>query len=113
MILIPGDPRTTQYIPTLRTISGLIEHSSKMYLTAGDWRLLVAELDAQYKDALMDPTRPAPWHNGNAFQIGVPPNPVLTVINSGTDDDALVNRMNHETPGAIHFQARVQKLRVG
>lgn len=114
MILIPGDPRTTQYVKTFQTISGLIERSSTMYLTAGDYAAVMAEFNAQYSDCLMDPDSPKPWkQRRDAFVIGAPPNNVLTVVNAGTDDQAEVNRRNHETPGAVHFQERKEKLRVG
>lgn len=107
MIYLPGDPRTTQYVKQITVIEGLLERETVMYVTADHWRRIAAELDAQYLDALMDPTGPVPWHVSDTFKIGR-----LTVVNAGTDSQREVNRKNWSTPGAIDFAAKRDALRV-
>lgn len=107
MIYLPGDPRTTQYIKQIQVIAGLVERPTTMYVTVNHWRRIVAELDAQYMDALMDPNGPVPWRVSDTFRMGP-----LTVVNAGTESSAEVNRKNRETPGAIDFIAKRDALRV-
>lgn len=107
-IFIPGDPATTNYIQTLNTIAGLLERPSRMYLTSEHWTAIIRELDAQYMDLLMDPTKPPPWNSGRPIQIGK-----LLVVNAGTNNQAVVNLKNQSEPGAINFQARKERLRTG
>lgn len=106
MIYLPGDPRTTMYVKQINLIAGLVERDSVMYVTTDHWCKIAAELDAQYLDSLMDPTRPIPWRASDTFKIGH-----LTVVNAGTDDQRTVNRKNADTPGAIDFVARREALR--
>lgn len=110
-LYVPGDPSETRFVQQLLLISGLIERSTKMYVTAKHWGQIIAELDAQYMDSLMDPTKPAPWHGNRPMAFGI--DPQLLVLNAGTDDQLTVNALNHETPGAINFQAKIVRLRTG
>ena len=108
MIYLPGHPSTTRYVQQLNLVAGLVGRPTTLYLTAQHWGWVMAELEAQYKDALMDPTRPGPWANPKKpLQFGP-----LKVVNAGTDDERAVNRMNHDTPGAIDFVERRDRLRV-
>jgi hypothetical protein len=107
VIYLPGDPRTTMYVKQLNLIAGLVERETVMYITTDHWRKIQAELDAQYLDALMDPTGPIPWRVSDTFKVGP-----LTVVNAGTDDQRVVNRKNADTPGAIDFIAKRDALRV-
>lgn len=107
MIYLPGDPRTTMYVKKIALIEGLLERDTVMYVTSTHWREIVAELDAQYLDALMDPKGPIPWRVKDEFKIGR-----LTVVNAGTESQQEVNRKNWSTPGAVDFIAKRDALRV-
>lgn len=112
MIYLPGHPSSTKFVKQLLLISGLIGRSTKIYLTSKHWGMVMAELDAQYMDALVDPDGPVPWHSGgDSFAIGNDPKK-LTIINSGTDDQLVVNKLNRDTPGAVDFIERRDYLRV-
>lgn len=108
-----GDPRLTRHLEKLRLIASLIKVSTVIWLTATDWGELIAELDAQYGDAMMDPTKPAPWklHPNQPFTIGRY-DPRLTVINSGTEDQAVCNLLNEKPAEVAEFGARRDKLRI-
>lgn len=108
--LLTGAPAETNHIRMLLLESGIIEHSAKRYVTASRWEAICKELDAQYGDSLMYPDLPAPWRSGRPLAIGVAPQPVLTVINSGTDDEAEINRLN-QSPGSVDFKAKLDRLR--
>jgi hypothetical protein len=112
-IFIPGDPRTTSYVKKLSTIAGLLQRDTVMYVTSGDWTRLTRELDAQYSDCLMDPTRPAPWNTGSEFVIHQMGDCRLTVVNAGTESQLDVNKKNQDTPGAIDFIETRDRMRVG
>jgi hypothetical protein len=112
IVYVRDHPSRTQYIRQLQVISGLIKVSTDMYVTAEHWGWIIAELDAQYSDALMDPTKPAPWklHPNNPLIFGRH-DPKLRVINSGTDDEKVVWLLN-ETPAMVaEFGARRDRLR--
>ena len=113
IIYVRGDPKTTRYVQQLLMISGLIERSSQMYVTATHWGDIQAELNAQYRDALTDPTKPAPWdlHPNKPMQLGSR-EPYLTVINSGTDDQEVCNMLNEHPAEVAAFSARRDKLRI-
>lgn len=104
---LTGSPLATNWIRTLEAQAAHVSRPTTRYLTAGEWGKVAAELDAQYGDALMDPTRPAPWHSQQRFLVGK-----LLVVNSGTDDRAEVNRRNREEPGAIDYKERVERFRI-
>ncbi len=101
-IYVPGDPCTTKYVDQLWIIANLIERSTDMYVTAAHYGRVIAELQAQHGA----PVGAAPGH----LMFGKKPE--LRVINAGTDDEAEVNRRNHATPGAIDYQAKMNRLRV-
>ncbi len=115
-LCVRGDPRTTTYIRRLERISGIIGRSTDMYVTAEHWGWIIAELDAQYSgpDALMDPTKPAPWklHPNNPLVFGRH-DPKLRVINSGTDDEKVVWLLNEAPAAVAEFGARRDRLRTG
>ena len=113
IIYARGDPKTTKFIPQLMLIAGLIECSTIMYVTSTHWGDLIAELNAQYRDALMDPTKPAPWDGDGrrAMQFGAK-FPCLTVVNSGTEDQSVCNMLNEKPAEVANFGARRDKLRV-
>ena len=96
------------FVKQVALIEGLLERETVMFITVDHWRKLYAELDAQYLDALMDPHGPIPWRIKDEFKIGR-----LTVVNSGTESQKTVNRINAETPGAIDFIAKRDALRTG
>ena len=107
MIYKPGDPKTTRFVKQIALIAGLVEHETVMYVTSTHWSWIVAELDAQYMDALMDTNGPIPWRIKDEFKIGR-----LTVVNAGTENEFEVNRKNWATPGAIDFVAKRDALRI-
>lgn len=113
IIYCRGDPKVTKYIRQLELISGLIERSTVMYVTAQHWGDIIAELDAQYGDVMMDPTKPAPWklHPNKPLRFGMH-DPHLTVINSGTDDQTVCNLLNEKPAEVAAFGARRDKLRI-
>ncbi|MGH3511452.1 MAG: hypothetical protein ACRDRB_04160 [Pseudonocardiaceae bacterium] len=96
-----GDPAETEFVLRLWAIANLIERPTQIYLAADHYGAVVDELRAQY----------------NAPKGSAPPyllmgkNPQLTVLNAGTNDEAEVNRKNHDTPGAIDFQDKMARLR--
>ena len=108
IIYARGDPKTTQYVQQLNMIAGLVEVPTIMYLTSTHWGDVVAELDAQYRGMLMDPTKPAPWdlHPNKPIKIGQ-----LTVVNSGTEDQEVCNLLNHHGAEIAAFGARRDALR--
>ena len=107
LIYAPGDPKTTQYVMLLMMASGLIEHSTNYYVTSTHWGAIIAELNAQYRDRLMDPTKPAPWDlNGNKAMKFGKDDPCLTVINSGTEDQEVCNLLNDEPARVARWGAR-------
>lgn len=97
-----GDPSETEFVLQLWTIAGLIERNTQIYLTATHYGQVVEECWAQYN---------APRNNVPPYLI-LGKSPQLTVFNAGTDDVAEVNRKNRDTPGAIDFQDKKEKLRV-
>lgn len=99
--VLEEDPTNTEYVLQLWTIANLIERNTQMYLSASQYGKVVAELRAQYD---------APTDNDPPYLL-MGKVPQLTVFNAGTDDEAAINRMNADTPGAIDFQAKKQKLR--
>jgi hypothetical protein len=111
-----GDPKTTQFMKQLQIIWGLIEVTTKYYVTATHWADIHAELDAQYSDpsGMMDPTRPPPWKQrpNMPMKFGLK-EPFLYVINSGTDDDQVVNLLNNEAPMVEAFGKKRDALRTG
>ncbi len=113
-LVVRGDPRTTNYIRELELKSGLIKRSTDMYVTAEHWGWIIAELDAQYSDALMDPTKPAPWklHPNMPLVFGRH-DPKLRVINSGTDDEQVVWLLNEAPAMVAEFGVRRDRLRTG
>lgn len=114
LIYVKGDPRCTKYLDQLRLIASLIDKSTVYYVTSIHWGEIIAELDAQYRDRLMDPAKPAPWdgEGGNRpIKIGVK-EPFLTVYNSGTEDQDVCNLLNDEPARIANFGARRDKLRV-
>ncbi len=113
IIYVRDHPSRTQYVKQILLQSGLIKCSTDIYVTAEHWGWIIAELDAQYSDALMDPTKPAPWkaHPNNPFVVGVPPNPVLRVVNSGTNDEKVVWLLNEHPAAVAEFGARRDRLR--
>jgi len=46
IIYVRGDPKTTKYVQQLLLISGLIERSTKYYVTATHWGYIMDELNA-------------------------------------------------------------------
>ncbi len=112
-VYVRDHPSRTLYYKQLELISGIIKVSTDFYVTAEHWGWIIAEFEAQYSDALMDPTKPAPWklHPNAPFVIGVPPNPVLRVINSGTDDEHVVWLLNEAPAAVAEFGARRDRLR--
>lgn len=110
IIYKPGDPKETRYVQQLLLISGLIGVSTSMWLTSTHYKAVMDEFEAQYRDALMDPTRPAPWDTRtDRFQIGAR-EPFLTVINSGTEDEEVVYLLNEEPARVAEFGARRDAL---
>ena len=108
-----GDPKTTQFVKQLNLIAGLIEASTNLYLTSTHWGDVIAELNAQYRDVLMDPTQPAPWDlNPNKPMRFGAKDPHLTVINSGTDDEQVVYLLNNEAPMVEAFGRKRDALRI-
>ena len=107
MIYIPGDPRTTMYVKQIMVIASVVARKTVMYVTAQHWRLIAAELDAQYMDSLVDPKGPIPWRISSEFRIGK-----VTVVNAGTENEQTVNRMNEDTPGAVDYIDRREALRI-
>ena len=112
IVYAKGDPKTTRFIEQLQLISGLIKRSTDMYVTAAHWGWIIAELDARYSDALMDPTKPAPWklHPNKPLEFGRH-DPKLRVINAGTDDEQVVYLLNEEPAMVAEFGARRDRLR--
>jgi len=112
IIYIRGDPKMTKFVQQLYLISGLIEATTHYYVTATHWGDIVAESNAQYRDALMDPTRPAPWDiNPNGpMKIGTK-DPYLMVHNAGTDDEQVVYLLNNEQPMVETFGRKRDALR--
>lgn len=106
---LPGDPRITNYIHKLQrlafAVSGLPPHQrpNRMYLSSKDYGAVLAEARAQY-----DATGPDPGPGGLVFGKRVP----FSVLNAGTDDQAEVNRLNREVPGAIDFADRMRQFDV-
>jgi hypothetical protein len=98
----------------LLTIWGLVDVTTKYYVTSSNWGEIIAELDAQYVDQMMDPTKPAPWklHPNIPMKFGVKP-PFLYVINSGTEDQRVCNVLNNDEPLSALFGAKRDRLRTG
>ena len=113
MILDKKDPRTTNYIRQFMNISGMIKAPTRMWVTSTHWGEIIAELDAQYADQLMDPTKPKPWGNTRPLQFGASGN-TLTVVNSGTEDQAVCNMLNEEPARvAAYGETRRRLLEAG
>ncbi len=112
IIYVRDHPSRTQYVKQILLQSGLIKCSTDIYVTAEHWGWIIAELDAQYSDALMDPTKPAPWkaHPNKPLQFGRH-DPKLRVINSGTDDEKVVWLLNEHPAAVAEFGARRDRLR--
>jgi len=103
---LPGDARITNYREKLWKLADVAaglpvhERPTQMFLSATDYGYLVAELRAQC-DA--PPGPPPPY-------LIFGKKPEFRVINAGTDDEAEVNRLNRESPGAVDFEARSQQF---
>ncbi len=112
-IYIPGDPRSTEFVQQLFLIAGLVEATTHYYVTSTHWGQIVAELDAQYRPMLMDPTRPAPWDTApnQPMRIGIK-DPYLMVHNAGTDDEQVVYLLNEQAPMVEAFGKKRDALRV-
>ncbi len=112
-IYIPGDPRSTEFVQQLYLISGLIQATTHYYVTAEHWGQIYAELNAQYRGQLMDPTRPAPWDaNPNGpLRIGIE-DPYLMVHNAGTDDEGVIYLLNEAQPQVEAFGKKRDALRI-
>jgi hypothetical protein len=102
MILDKKDPATTDYIRRFIVISGMIKAPIRMYVTSSDWQAVIDELDAQYADTLVDPTKPKPWGNNRPLQFGTKNN-ILTVVNSGTEDQTVCNQLNEDAARVASF----------
>ncbi len=109
-----GDPKTTMFVKQLYLIAGLIEATTHYYVTATHWGDIIVELNAQYRDALMDPTRPAPWDTApnQPMKLGAK-EPFLYVHNAGTDDEQVVYLLNNEQPMVEQFGKKRDALRTG
>lgn len=100
-IYLPGDPRVTRYWSKIKKLadlcSSLPEHQrpTGMFLSATDFKRLIDELRAQ--------------HDGpqTAYRADYLLYYDFCIINSGTDSEAEVNRLNREVPGAIDFADRI------
>lgn len=114
IIYAPNDPKTTSYIQRLNIIAGLIPVDTQYYVTSTHWGYIIAELNAQYRDLLMDKTKPAPWdlHPNKPMRFGAK-SPFLTVINSGTEDQSVCDLLNDEPARVAEFGARAERLRTG
>lgn len=112
VVYVRDHPSRTQYLRQLQLISGLISRSTDMYVTAEHWGWIIAELDAQYSDALMDPTKPAPWklRPNEPFVFGMH-DPKLRVINSGTNDEKVVWLLNEHPAAVANFGVNRDRLR--
>ena len=103
---LPGDPRTTNYREKVWKLADVAaglpqqERPTQMFLSASDYGRLIAELRAQC-DA--PPGPPPPY-------LIFGKNPQFRVINAGTDDEAEVNRLNRESPGAVDFEDRTKRF---
>ncbi len=109
---LPGDPRGTKYVEQLWLIAGLLERPTKMYLTATHYGRVIAELRAQHNAPQL--TAPDELKFGKTAHTHDATRRTyeLAVVNSGTEDEAWVNALNRDTPGAIDFQDKMRRLRV-
>lgn len=104
---LPGDPRSTNYVEACWRIATTAaslpayQRPDRMYFSASDYGQIVAELKAQYDAPEDDPP----------YLIFGKHSPFM-VLNAGTDDMAVVNRMNRDTPGAIDFAERAKQFDV-
>ncbi len=102
-----GDPRETKYVEKCWRLANVAaglpvdQRPTRMFLSAKDFGAIIAELRAQHD---------APWHMADPPYLIFGKNPEFRVLNAGTDDEATVNRMNRDTPGAIEFVARTQQF---
>jgi hypothetical protein len=114
IVYVQDHPSRTRYMRQIQLIAGLITRSTDYYVTAEHWGRIIAELDAQYSDALMDPTKPAPWkpHPNEPFVFGMH-DPKLRVINAGTDDEKVVWLLNEHPAAVAEFGVRRDRLRTG
>lgn len=92
-------PRVSSYVEKLLRISQLVApEPTLMLLTSTNWGLLADEIWGQHKDSLADQTkRPSP-SNFQRLIIGT-----LTVANSGTEDQDVVNIANQAAAEKAHF----------
>jgi hypothetical protein len=106
-IYLPGDPRETKYVEKCWRLAdaaaGLMVHErpDRMFISSSDFGRVIAELRAQYETPN---TSEVPGY------LIFGKNPEFRVLNAGTDDEAEVNRLNRETPGAVDFRARVRRF---
>lgn len=109
MIELIGDPRTTQVVRLLEKISGLCEPTpTVLFLTTTHWKQFAAELDAQYRDADEVALNPLNPDNFKEARWGC-----LTVRNSGTDDQVVVNFMNEQDIQHSFIREKRMKLAQG
>lgn len=103
---LPGDPRITNYREKIWKLADIAaglpdrERPTQMYLSASDYGRIIAELRAQCE---------APAGQAPPYLI-FGKNPEFRVINAGTDDEAEVNRLNRESPGAVDFEDRTRRF---
>lgn len=99
----------THFIKQLQRISGLVgDTPSRMFLTASHWGQVADEIKRQYPSALANPAGLPTPANFKALKIGA-----LTVLNSGTDDDDVVNLMNEEDAKRANFAWKRDNLITG
>ena len=97
------DPRATNHLETISTVAALVPigRETRMFLTSSHWAELAREIEAKHQKK---PSR----ERFAELIVGR-----LHVINSGTEDQGVVNEMNREHAEGIDFQARRARLITG
>ena len=99
----PGIPNSEPLLKQVWKLSGILERDSCVYFGATEYGMLVREITEE-ADV---PRNTYP----KSLKFGV--SPCLHAINSGSDDKVFVALLNQNTPGAVDFKPKADKLITG
>lgn len=104
-IWLPDAPANTEYEQNIWRLADaaaglpIYQRPDRMYLSATHYGQLLDEM----RESRVTPKDMPPY-------LIFGKNTEFRVLNAGTDDEAEINRLNRETPGAIEFSDRVKQF---
>lgn len=99
----------SEIIKKLILISQLVEpEPTTMFVTSLNWALMAKEMNSQYREDMVDKSKLATPSNFQVLKIGA-----LTVVNSGTEDQEVVDEANQQAALKAKFAYKRDNWRTG